>query len=97
MPRLTTSIVSRNAPHTPHTAYGHLELIRRNEATSYRSPDSAALALTTTDDLDLMSDLYTDSDDTLADDDDTPHSRTLDRRDWCAADLTGRMLTPSRA
>ena len=97
VPRLTTGVVSRNAPHTPHTAFGHLDLIRRNEATSYRSPDSAALALTNTADRDLMSDMYTDSDDTLDDDNDTPRSRTLDRRDWCAADLTGRMITPSRA
>jgi hypothetical protein len=80
-PRLTSKIVRQNLPLAPATAFGHLDLARRNYH-STRSPDPP---------INLAGSLID-----LPNESDPPKKFTVSRTEWASVDLTGKMSPKSR-
>jgi hypothetical protein len=79
-PLLTSKIVRKNLPLTPSTAFGHLDLARKNYHSTRKADPPDNLAGTLIDEPDCN----------------YPNTFTVPRTEWASVDLTGRMTPRSR-
>jgi hypothetical protein len=96
IPRLTPSLILCNPPLSPHTSFGHLDLIRQGLRSSKPKPlpDTVVgpVKLNTTDPSDCCSTTDVENNE----DSNSTYCHLVDRASWHAADLTGRFPIRSR-